>query len=196
MMNFETLKQYLNLAKELSFDGVRDFIKSGKSQTFAPGEYLIEEGSTNKDLFFMQKGIVRSHITNEKGIEITMNLWWEEDIVTNADIHLHNTPSRYCYVAIETTKTISIDSDILEEIISQNNPLKGHQKEFFLYQLKEQSERIESFILMTPEERYIDFIESYPEIINRVKDKYIANILGITPESLSRIRKRITSRNR
>ena len=57
--------------------------------------------------------------------------------------------------------------------------------------MREAHLRIEGFILYTPEERYIKFIEKYPDINNRVPDKYIANVLGITPVSLSRIRARI-----
>ena len=51
--------------------------------------------------------------------------------------------------------------------------------------------RLEAFVLLTPEERYQELISSNPTLINRVPDKYIANIIGITPVSLSRIRKRL-----
>ena len=60
--------------------------------------------------------------------------------------------------------------------------------------LKESIERVESFTLHSPEERYINFVKSKPNIVNRVPDKYIATILGMTPVSLSRIRKRIATK--
>ena len=55
-------------------------------------------------------------------------------------------------------------------------------------------ERLETFVLLNPEERYLKFIKDFPDLTNRVPDKYIANVLGITPVSLSRIRKRISSK--
>ena len=62
--------------------------------------------------------------------------------------------------------------------------------------LKESFKRVESFVLLNPEERYLKFIEDNPGLMNRVPNKYIANILGITPVSLSRIRKRIAEKKR
>lgn len=52
----------------------------------------------------------------------------------------------------------------------------------------------ESFILYSAEERYLNFVKNNPDIVNRVPGKYIANVLGITPVSLSRIRKRIAQK--
>ena len=60
-------------------------------------------------------------------------------------------------------------------------------------QLYTAKERIESFVLLSPLERYQQFVRKYPSLNNRVPDKYIANVLGITPVSLSRIRKRIAT---
>jgi hypothetical protein len=60
--------------------------------------------------------------------------------------------------------------------------------------LLEAKERIESFVLFTPEQRYVKYIEDFPDMYNRVPDKYIAHVLGITPVSLSRIRKRISTK--
>jgi hypothetical protein len=59
--------------------------------------------------------------------------------------------------------------------------------------LKQTFGRIDSFVLLSPEERYKKYIKDFPGIVNRAPDKHIANVLGITPVSLSRIRKRIAS---
>ena len=75
-----------------------------------------------------------------------------------------------------------------------HNSLKKFLKKFFQRIVREAHLRIEGFVLHTPEERYIKFIEKYPDINNRVPDKYIANVLGITPVSLSTIRARITKK--
>lgn len=54
--------------------------------------------------------------------------------------------------------------------------------------------RVDSFVLLSPEERYKKYVKDFPEIVNRVPDKHIANVLRITPVSLSRIRKRIATK--
>jgi DNA-directed RNA polymerase subunit F len=62
--------------------------------------------------------------------------------------------------------------------------------------MRQAFQRVESFVFLSPEERYQKYVEDHPNIINRAPDKYIANILGITPVSLSRIRSRIASKRR
>ncbi len=60
--------------------------------------------------------------------------------------------------------------------------------------MKQAFQRVESFVLLSPEERYLKYMQDYPSVINRAPDKYIANVLGITPVSLSRIKGRITAK--
>lgn len=62
--------------------------------------------------------------------------------------------------------------------------------------MKRAFQRIESFVFLSPEERYKKYVKDYPNVIDRAPDKYIANVLGITPVSLSRIRTRIASKKR
>jgi hypothetical protein len=60
--------------------------------------------------------------------------------------------------------------------------------------MKQAFQRVESFVFLSPEERYQKYIQDYPNVINRAPDKYIANVLGITAVSLSRIKGRIASK--
>ena len=69
-------------------------------------------------------------------------------------------------------------------------------KYVFQKMMRHQLARVESFVLNSPEERYLKYIKDYPDLINRVPDKYIAHVLGITPVSLSRIRKRISDKSK
>ena len=87
-----------------------------------------------------------------------------------------------------------MDYDLAQKIIENNPKLEKSRKFFLQKMLKDALERIESFVLYSPEERYVKYVESKPDIINRVPNKYIANVLGMTPVSLSRIRKRIASK--
>ena len=62
--------------------------------------------------------------------------------------------------------------------------------------MKKMLQRLETFVLMNAEERYEDFIKKNPTLSNRVPDEYLANVLGITPVSLSRIRARIVNKKK
>ena len=62
--------------------------------------------------------------------------------------------------------------------------------------LSESLSALDDFILLSPEQRYLKFIQDHPVLLNRAPIKYIANVLGITPVSLSRIRKRIANKRK
>jgi CRP-like cAMP-binding protein len=87
-----------------------------------------------------------------------------------------------------------LDYDVLQDIVSANPKLDANRKYVLQQMLKEALGRIDTFVLMSPEERYLAYVDQNPEIVNRVPDKYIANVLGITPVSLSRIRKRVAKK--
>ena len=87
-----------------------------------------------------------------------------------------------------------IDYDLVEKMSENNFPIIKMRVEFAQKMLLESLKRIESFVLDKPEERYQKLIAQKPEIIQRVADKHIASYIGVTPVSLSRIRKRLASK--
>jgi len=196
MIDLKKIKAFYNFSRELSLSDIQVLLKTAKQETYEPNDFLIKEGFLKKRLYHIQSGLVRSFILNEKGEEITTSLIREHQIMGSPDIILHNQASRYYYQALEKTIVRSIDYDVLQEIISKHPKLEKNRKFVFQKIVKEAYERIESFVLYSPEERYIRYIEANPDMNNRVPNKYLANVLGITPVSLSRIRKRIASRRK
>lgn len=194
MIDFQKLKQLYKLGKDLSLSDIHDLVKSAKSMSYAPGEYLIKEGQTRKEAFLIRKGLVRSFTITAKGEEITTMFRWEDQPVASPDLILFNQPATQYFQALEPTEVLKIDYDKIQEIIEKNPKLEANRAIILRNILKECLQRIDTFILLTPEERYLNFIRTKPDISNRVPDKYLANVLGITPVSLSRIRKRIAEK--
>ena len=194
MIDFERLKNIYKFNRHLSLKDVQLLLKSARSKSFSKKELLIEEGSQKNEIFIIRKGLVRCYYVNDKGEEITFQLIPEHYIVANADIILFKQASRFNYEAFEDTKTYSLEYDVMQSILESNIKFESNRKYVFQKMLKLAHRRIESFVLHSPEERYLLFIKDYPNIVNRVPDKYIANVLGITPVSLSRIRKRIAEK--
>ena len=147
-------------------------------------------------MFTFRSGLVRTYCINDKGDEITFGLISENQILTNIDIILFDQPSRFYYECIEDTKTFSIDFDKVQNIIERNPKLERNRKFFARNAMKKMLQRLETFVLMNAEERYEDFIKNNPTLSNRVPDKYLANVLGITAVSLSRIRARIVHKKK
>ena len=98
---------------------------------------------------------------------------------------------KFYYETLEDCSFFSIDYHEVEKIISNNPKLESNRKFLLRRIVKNSAERVQSFVLMNAEERYIKFVKDNPNLANRVPDKYIAHVLGITPVSLSRIRQRI-----
>lgn len=196
MIDVSQLAFYTRIFKGLRLEDVNDVMGLFKFVHLQPGEVFLKEGTTRKYIGYIKKGLIRSYIINDKGDDITFLLLSENQIVASHDIILLNQPSRYCYEALEVTEILQIDFHLIQTVLQRNPKLDESRKEFLHQMLRDSLTHLESFVLLSPEERYINFVKSNPDIVNRVPDKYIAHVLGITPVSLSRIRKRIAQRKR
>ncbi|MGE8426986.1 MAG: Crp/Fnr family transcriptional regulator [Sphingobacterium sp.] len=154
-------------------------------------ENYIRRGDTSRKLAFIAKGIMRSYSIKENGDEATLFLRWEEQFIASHDTIIHGKPSRFIYCALEPVRLLEMDYDVLETIL-KNHPQYEPLRNFFLMRmLAETLQMMESFVMQSPEERYRELLTERFNVVNRVPGKYIASMLGITPVSLSRIRKRM-----
>lgn len=194
MLDLKQIKHYLKFFSDLDLSDIQDLMKIHRERHLLPGDCYIQEGSTAKRVAFIKKGLIRAYFINEKGEEISFLLRWENQFVASHDIIILNRPSRFVYEAMEACELLELDYEALQKVIAKNSKLEKYRKDFLLRMLSESLEHLESFVLLSPEERYLEFVKSKPNILNRVPNKYIASILGITPVSLSRIRKRIAAK--
>lgn len=193
-MDFEKLKMMYKLGKGLTLSDVQVLFQSAKKRSYPIGACLIQEGRVTKDVFLIRKGLVRAYKINKRGDEVTTMMRCENQIIASPDAIFFNQQSQFYYEALEATDVFSMDYDVLQNVISNNPKLESNRKFILQNILKETLKRIDSFVLLSPEERYLEFIKDNPALANRVPDKHIANVLGFTPVSLSRIRKRIVSK--
>lgn len=191
MVDLEKLKKIYNFGKDLSFSDIQILLKNFKIKSFKRGEYLIKEGQLEKEIFFIRKGLVRGFKVNDKGEEITSMLLSEDQFFSCPHLTLFDEPAKHYFEALEPTSVFSIDNDKMHSILDNHPKLGVNSKHFYQSTIRRALKRIDGFVMLSPEERYLDFINSNPNIANRVPDKYIAHVLGVTPVSLSRIRKRI-----
>jgi len=196
MIDIEKLRQIYKFSQHLRLEDAYELIKSSKTKTFQKRDIIIEPGSVKNELYFIRKGLVRQFLVNEKGEELTFRLIPENFVASNADMILYQSPSRFFYEALEKTKTFCIDFKVVEAILEKNQRLQSSRIHFAQRMMRDMHQRIESFILYTPEERYLNYMKEHADVANRVPDKYLASILGITPVSLSRIRGRIASQKK
>lgn len=193
MLEAEDIHFYQQVFKNIDPRDLVDLFQLAEARTLAAGEIYIREGSTTPRLAYIRNGLLRAWCKKENDDEITLMLRWENQFVASIDTIIHRKPSRYIYQALEETTLIEVDYDAAMAIIDQSARLSASRSAFLLHMLSMSVDRVEAFVLLSPEERYRKMINDKPDIINRVADKYLATFLGITPVSLSRIRKRMAS---
>jgi len=191
MIDLKKLKAIYKFGEEVTLKDAQKILKSVKSDSIKKRTILFAEGSKDTKIYYLRKGLVRMFHIKPNGEEITFDIIPEHSLVANFEYISTEQPSNFYYETLENSSFFSIDYSVLDNIVGSNPKLEANRKFFLRKLLLRSKERIESFVLMNAEERYLKFINDFPEITNRVPDKYIAQVLGITPVSLSRIRKRI-----
>jgi CRP-like cAMP-binding protein len=177
---------------ENSFDS--QFQQFGTPKYIAASDIYLSQDTIFKKIFYIKKGIVRSFYVTDKGEEKTVFFRWEGQITAVPECIFNNEPTRQNWQALEDCELLEIDFNLIEKVSENNVTLLKKRLTFSQKMLLEALQRVESFVLDKPEERYLKLITQKPEIIKRVADKYIASFIGVTPVSLSRIRKRLASK--
>ncbi|RYE22292.1 MAG: Crp/Fnr family transcriptional regulator [Sphingobacteriales bacterium] len=193
MIDPEKIKLYLSLFKDLKLKDLLHLVTMSKTRHLAPGEIFIKQDTMNGKLAYIKKGLIRAYTVKENGDEITILLRWEDQFIASHDNIILRKPSRFIYQAVEETTLLELDYDAAQALFDKNPRYAEARNFIILNMLADSLARVESFILLSPEERYQRLLKDKPNIVNRVPDKYIATLLGITPVSLSRIRKRIVA---
>jgi CRP-like cAMP-binding protein len=191
MLHPDKIHFYLKVFPHLSFDDLQQIFGIATLRTLQAGELYIREGDLTTTIAYIQEGLIRSYHINEKGEELTLLLRWEDQFIASHDNIFFQQPSRFVYQALEQTTLLEANYDRIESIMKNNPGYEASRHYFVLNMLAASILRVESFVLLSPEQRYLQLIEEKPNLVQRVPGKYLASLLGITPVSLSRIRKRI-----
>lgn len=179
------LSRYMVVTKDLE-DAINEsqFVKR-----FKKGTVLLEEGKISNECYFIIHGCIRSYYLND-GNEITTDFFTEDQAVTPS-AYGKNTPSGYYLECVEDT-IAGVGTPELETELFQKFPqLESLTRALVEAIMLKQQDTLAEFKMASPEERYLNMLNNRPDLIKRVPQHQIASYLGIKPESLSRIRKRI-----
>ncbi len=196
MLDLEKIKRYLSLFTNLSIGDIYYLFTLVKEKKLKHGEVYLDVGVNSRKLAYIKSGLVRGYVVKQNGEEATLVLRSEDQFIASYDSILKNEKSRACYHAIEDTVLLEVDFDAIMDLIDKNPKYSAGRRYFFSNVAHDLLDRMEAFILLSPEERYQHFLSQNPSLARRIPDKYIASYLGITPVSLSRIRKRLAQKKK
>lgn len=175
----------------LGEDDLKGFLSICQYRVFANKEIIFRAGTTERKAGLILKGVIRGYFVNQDGIEKNTILRVEGTFTSVPEWLFENKPTKYTFESILECEMLIFNLEDIEKQVGQSPAVT----KIYLWALKENLStmlgRIESMIDKNPEERYLDIIEKKTLFVRKAFNKHIANYLGITPVSLSRIVKRL-----
>ena len=187
---WETLIENLSRFIVLSKDDITIIQSLFIEKKFRKRQYILQEADVSRYETYVVRGLTKTYEVDDKGIEHIMQFgpedWWVGDMFS----FLTETPTRFNVDCLEDTQILQISKPNLE-LLYQKVPATERYFRIIVQNAYIASiNRISSSLRKTAPERYSEFIERYPHIEQRVPNHQIASYLGITPQSLSRIRRK------
>jgi CRP-like cAMP-binding protein len=157
------------------------------------GDYLLKGGDVCNHVTFINKGFFRVYHTFGEE-ELTTNFAFEGNYVTDYPSFVSRQPTSDNIVAMDDAEVLMLDYDGLQTAYEQYPVWQKFGRMVAEYILLFVVDRNKALLFLSPEERYLKLMKDRPKVIAKVPLKYIASYLGITPEALSRIRKRMATK--
>lgn len=189
----QKFRKYIESIATISDDDWLFFSSRLKKRAFSKKSSFLLKGEIENSISFIEKGEVRLFIPKEdEEKEITFGFSFQGEFVSAYDSFITQTPSLYQLETLTETTLWSISYNDLQDVYNTTkvgNTIGRYVSER-LFLIK--SKREQSLLNETPEQRYLNLFKERPNVIKQIPLKYIASYIGVTPQALSRIRKRIS----
>ena len=186
----DRLVNYLKRITNLSREEVEIVTDSMEFRNLSKGELLVKEGQYNDESFFVLEGLVKQFKSVE-GNEVTTNFFTEEQWILTLENFDERKPSEYSLICVEDTIVVTGNEQKAQELFKQSPRFETISRQIMETVFLEQQKLMASYITEKPEQRYLKLLASRPDIFQRVPQYDIATYIGVKPESLSRIRKKL-----
>ena len=187
MKNFETLiKEHFGQLSNREVAFIRPYFQEEKLQK---NEFFTQTDKTCDRLSFVKSGILRVYTLSD-GKEITQWISTQNFLLTEVMGFFFNQPNRWTIQALTETELLSITKTNYLKLCQEFPKWNEIEKQLIMKCFMMMEDRIFSHLSMTAEERYELYFQQNKELFNQVPLQYIASMLGMTAETLSRIRKR------
>lgn len=187
----ENFRNHLKTIANFSEDQIDKVMKTVKVKEYNKNTFLLREGQHSEYFFFVEKGLVKSFSTDEEGKEHVVQFAPENWYISDRYSTVCKQPAKFNIQAIENSIVVIISLE-LQELLIDLNPDYINAVNFLLHNhVRHLQDRINLLLSASAKTRYQEFIKLYPNLLQRVPQWMIASYLGITPESLSRVRKEI-----
>jgi CRP/FNR family transcriptional regulator, anaerobic regulatory protein len=192
------INQYLNFIKsfcpEIPEQELYTFSTFLVEKKFNKKDIIFSAGQVQKEIGFITAGLVRSFFIDKNGNEKTVRFHFENTFVTHYVAFITQQRSKYTYICLEPTTVVMLSYDDMHRAYNTLPSIQKYGRMMAEEILKMQQYRIESFLFLTAEERYLDFTKQYPDLFNRVSLSHLSSYLGIERQTLTRIRQKLAGK--
>jgi len=185
------LYKYMSRWTSLSEEDQQAIVDEIHIEEFKKGTDLLKQGDVPTQCYFILKGCVRQYSIDEEGREVTSNFYTEEQAIAIFNHHKRDKSSDYTFTCVEDSVMVVGDLNTEQDMYNKHPQLESMTRRMIEENFSQVQEEFAAFIASSPEERLKSLLMKRPSLIDRVPQHQFASYLGITPESLSRIKKRM-----
>jgi CRP-like cAMP-binding protein len=171
-----------------------DILSNLKSKTVRKGTILLYQGDVCSVAYKVLKGCLKSYVIDKSGKEHILQFAPEGWLISDMDSFINNTSSTTFIDAIEDSEVLLLSKSALGSIAELDKETLVEQNEKLLRNLISTNKRLINLLSASAEERYIDFTKTYPTLLQRLPLKLTASYLGMTPEYLSDVRRKLAKK--
>ena len=184
-----TITKFLSTLIPFTLEELNDISSHFEKESVAKNKVLVHQGEVCKSLYFVEQGMGRSYYLNENGKEITQWFFGVGKFMTSSDSFFQQTPSLYNLEVLEDSILYSISKEEIDQLFSTYHKMEKLGRLVTIEMLTKLGNKLNAIQFQTAKERYDYMLTEFPDIVYQVPLGHIASYLGMTQETLSRIRK-------
>lgn len=179
--------QFATQLSPLSEEAAEGLAARLQTKTISKGGYLLKNGSVCRYLFFINKGLTKTHFYHEDK-QFIMRFFAENALFTVLDSYVQQSPSAYMITALETTTVTCIAQRHMESLCKKHHCIETFLRKLVSMASVNMMKRISEMLEENAAQRYHNFVHENGDLLQRISLGDLASYLGITQVSLSRIR--------
>ena len=190
-MTQEEITEHLAKTIGTTLEDVEAFFSLAEARSLRKNEYITVQGDHHVPFVLVKTGCLMTYHTDRNGdihvLQFGTDMWWTGDL----EAFFKDTPSLYAVKAVMDSEVYLLSKRNFEELLKRSPSMERYYRILFQNALVSHQKRIMRNISFTAEERFKAFKEAFPKLELLVAQRYIASYLGITPEFLSKMKRKM-----
>ncbi|NII26355.1 Crp/Fnr family transcriptional regulator [Pseudoflavitalea sp. X16] len=191
---YSRVANYIKQRIEISDEEIEEGLQYTTFKKYLKGEYILRIGEYCRFIGFINKGLIVTTTIDDNGKESAFDFKCENCFFTYTEELMNNALSHKNFIALEDCEALILPKENLEKILKLNLKFESLFTKILAEDLRNVLMNQQSVKELSAEERYLSLEKMYPGALQRIPVKYIAGYLGIEPESLSRLRRRLAGK--